>query len=159
MKKFILWLLTLSCMAAIFYFSSQVAEISGKTSSGLIVKIIRFFDYKDKLTDDGVESIRSMLSTPVRKAAHFSIYALLGFLVSLLIGEYGVSGYKKVIYASGISFLYACSDEIHQIFVEGRSCELRDILIDTCGAFTGVLISLFIIAFLKYLKGKKENGI
>lgn len=146
-------------MATIFYFSSQVAEASGETSSGLIEKVIRFVDFQDKLTNAEIENVKEILATPVRKAAHFLIYALLGFLISLLIGEYGVSGRRRVLYATALSFLYACSDEVHQIFVEGRSCEFKDILIDTGGAFFGTLISMLAIIFFKYLKGKKKNGI
>jgi len=32
---------------------------------------------------------------------------------------------------------YAVSDELHQWFVEGRSCELRDVGIDTMGVILG----------------------
>ena len=41
--------------------------------------------------------------------------------------------------AFAIGALYAVSDEIHQIFVPGRSCELRDILIDSAGVLVGIL--------------------
>ena len=30
-----------------------------------------------------------------------------------------------------IGALYAVSDEIHQLFIVGRSCEIRDVIIDT----------------------------
>jgi len=40
----------------------------------------------------------------------------------------------------GIGALYALTDEVHQSFVPGRSCEIRDILIDSCGVAAGVLI-------------------
>ena len=36
--------------------------------------------------------------------------------------------------------LFAVTDEIHQIYVSGRSCEFRDILIDSCGVALGVLL-------------------
>ena len=42
--------------------------------------------------------------------------------------------------AWGIGTLYAVSDEIHQVFIDGRSCELRDIAIDAGGVLLGVLI-------------------
>ena len=37
--------------------------------------------------------------------------------------------------------IYACSDEIHQLFIFGRSCELRDVLIDFIGSLLGVMIA------------------
>ena len=42
--------------------------------------------------------------------------------------------------AWGIGALYAVTDEIHQMFSEGRSCEFRDICIDAGGVLFGVLI-------------------
>ena len=42
---------------------------------------------------------------------------------------------KELLYALIICLLYSISDEIHQIFIVGRSCELFDIFIDTIGSF------------------------
>ena len=41
-----------------------------------------------------------------------------------------------------IGTAYAVTDEFHQAFVPGRSCELRDVVIDSCGVLTGVLAAL-----------------
>ena len=41
-----------------------------------------------------------------------------------------------------IGTAYAVTDEFHQSFVPGRSCEFRDIVIDSCGVLTGVLAAL-----------------
>ena len=41
--------------------------------------------------------------------------------------------------------LYAVTDEIHQSFVPGRSCELRDMGIDSCGVLAGVLVVSFLM--------------
>ena len=39
-----------------------------------------------------------------------------------------------------LCIIYATSDEIHQLFVPGRACQLRDILIDSIGSITGVYL-------------------
>ena len=39
-----------------------------------------------------------------------------------------------------ICLIYAFSDEIHQLFVLGRSGEFRDVLIDFCGSILGYFI-------------------
>ena len=39
-----------------------------------------------------------------------------------------------------ICVLYAASDEIHQIFVPGRSCRVMDILLDSFGSISGIII-------------------
>lgn len=51
-----------------------------------------------------------------------------------------------------LSFLYACTDEIHQIFVPGRSAQFRDVLIDTLGASFGALITYLIIKLFTKIK-------
>ena len=38
--------------------------------------------------------------------------------------------------------VYAVSDEIHQYFVPGRACMLRDMLLDTCGSLAGIVAAL-----------------
>ena len=47
--------------------------------------------------------------------------------------------------------LYACSDEVHQTFVAGRSGEVLDVLIDTVG---GSLAT--ILYYLIYRRKKHE---
>jgi VanZ family protein len=39
-----------------------------------------------------------------------------------------------------LSALYAGSDEIHQLFVPGRTSRLEDVLIDTLAALAGVAV-------------------
>lgn len=51
-----------------------------------------------------------------------------------------------------LSFLYACTDELHQIFVPGRSAQFRDILIDTLGASFGATITYLTIKFFAKIK-------
>lgn len=48
-----------------------------------------------------------------------------------------------------VSFLYACSDELHQFFVGGRSASFRDVLIDSTGACIGILLTLIIYTLIK----------
>lgn len=50
------------------------------------------------------------------------------------------------------SFLYACTDELHQIFVPGRSAQFRDVLIDTLGASFGIAITYLTIKFFAKIK-------
>ena len=62
-------------------------------------------------------------------------------------------GSGKFIYSLLICILYACSDEIHQLLVPGRSGEIRDIIIDGSGS------SIMILMYYFYLKlfVKKRN--
>ena len=55
-----------------------------------------------------------------------------------------------------LSFLYACTDEIHQIFVPGRSAQFRDVLIDTLGASFGTLIAYLILKLITKIKEQSK---
>ena len=54
---------------------------------------------------------------------------------------------------------YAITDEFHQYFIPGRSAEIRDVLIDSSGALTGILFVIIVLAIIKIIKKKikKEN--
>ena len=71
-----------------------------------------------------------------KKGAHFTVYAVLAVLFRRALPE------GRWIWALAWMFavLYAASDEWHQSFVPGRHPQLTDVLIDACGAATGLLI-------------------
>lgn len=128
----------------IFFFSAQKAEESRKTSAGLITAVVEFFDFDNSLTEAEIQSIRVNITFIVRKGAHFSLYAVLGLLIYLLLCEYAFMDRRAILFSVVLSMLYACSDEFHQSLVEGRSGELRDILIDTAGALAGCIVVWFL---------------
>lgn len=55
-----------------------------------------------------------------------------------------------------ISLLYGISDEYHQSFVPGRSCDIWDFFADTCGAVL-FIATTFIIRRIKYERNKKDK--
>lgn len=136
MKKIIKLILVMLWMLLIFSFSNQKAEDSSKLSDGLIVKVANVFVDKD-LSQEKQEEILEKYTTVVRKTAHFIIYLILGILVVNLVFEYNV---KNIILVSLIAcLLYSITDEFHQLFIDGRSGEIRDILIDTIGSLIGII--------------------
>lgn len=146
--KYFFWILTILIAVAIFSFSSQVAKESQRTSQGLTRKVLSAFSVFRQLPEEKQEEIVESLQFLVRKTAHFSAYAALGIsLFSALLLTFR----KRFLwlYAFLASLLYAVSDEIHQYFVPGRSMELRDVLIDSSGAITGILLVLIIITLYK----------
>ena len=127
MKKIIIKiLLVILWMIVIFCFSNQVSDDSTKLSNGLIKSTIC------KVSKDCDKTINKTFK-PVRKCAHFCVYLILGLLV---MNCFNINK-KYIIYSLIICLLYSISDEVHQIFVPGRSCELLDIIIDTSGSFLG----------------------
>ena len=65
-----------------------------------------------------------------RKLGHVGGYALLTAAWAWALR--GVVA-RPVVWAAGLSFLYACSDEYHQTFVDGRAGTATDVVIDSVG--------------------------
>ena len=137
-------LLTAACMVAIFLFSCENADNSSDTSGRVARILLSIFrpGFKD-LSSEEKAVIVSGMQHFVRKAAHFTAYMALCFCASIAVG-------KRPLFSSGtvgvlaFCFLYAGSDEIHQYFVPGRACMFRDVLLDTAGGLTGILISMLL---------------
>lgn len=136
MIKFILIVL---CMLLIFSFSTDNSEESSSKSDGLIVKISEIFTGR-KLKENERNKYIDKYVVLVRKSAHFTIYLILGLLILSFIREFRVVDYRAVLLSVFLTFLYACSDEVHQLFVPGRSGEFLDILLDSVGALSGCLL-------------------
>lgn len=117
-------------MIFIFIQSALPADLSSMESNVIVQMLAQFVSIDP-------ESI----SYVVRKAAHFTEYLILGCALVPVMREHG----KKAILAWLIGSAYAVTDEIHQYFVSERSCEIRDMCIDSCGVLVGVLIGLLII--------------
>lgn len=160
-KKTVLWILIIACASAIFFFSSQRANDSDKVSSGFIVRIVKMLDINNRLSDSDVMKVADSMNSMVRVGAHFSIFGLLCFLVTLQFHQYGVVGGRLILYSMTATFLYACSDELHQTFVPGRSAQLSDIITDTFGALCGALSAMIAIHLIKKtrLKRTSENNL
>ncbi len=150
-KRIIYIFFTILCMIVIFAFSSKNSTTSNNTSKSLINKIIIVYEKAFNKEVDN-ELIIAKLNYPIRKLAHYSIYFLLGILVYNVI-FYTSSKYKGAI-ALLICFLYALFDEIHQLYVSGRTGQFKDTLIDTLGALTAIL--LFSYLYSKTLKNKNN---
>ena len=135
-------IMTITVMVCVFLFSCENADDSSDTSGRFVNLIISIFygDY-DELPMWEQEEIRGNISHFIRKTAHFTIFAALGFFAFLTSGQRKLlcKGTAAVLIFCG---LYAVSDELHQYFVPGRACMLRDMLLDTCGSLAGIVAAL-----------------
>lgn len=139
MKK-ILWTSALIMwMLVIFLFSNQNGEKSQKTSDRLIKNVVNIvYQIKDKeLNKEKEEQLIENTSLIVRKMAHFTVYFILGIISYFTLKSYQVQ--NIIFYSILICVLYACSDEIHQLFSAGRSGKILDVYIDTLGGITAIL--------------------
>ena len=137
--RLILTLLSVVAVGAIFYNSSLDAFESTTQSDPLVDSINAFFKSIGLpiVVDDFI----------VRKAAHFSEYAVLGALLSVTVYLYAQKRWKSFFITLPIGAAVAVCDEVIQLFPVGRSCEVRDMLID----FSGVLTAALIVQLILYL--------
>lgn len=127
----------------IFSFSLQPGAVSSNMSHGFGRWILETFlpgvlVKLDKLRPEQLEMLHFLL----RKCAHFTEYFLLGIWSELALGI------KKQVSRWCPAMLYcavvAMVDETIQLFVGGRSGRVTDVLLDSTGAFTGIMICLFL---------------
>lgn len=141
-------------MVMIFCFSMENSSESSMRSSSIAEYVAEFFTkgYKD-LSDTEKSEILGHTEHIIRKFAHYTIYTILGFFMSCAFGRRKIFC-KKTLAVTVCGFLYACSDELHQLLVSGRSCQFGDVIIDTCGVVTGIIISMLL--FRIYSRFKHE---
>ena len=148
-KRIVLIILIIINCSVIFIFSAQEGEKSSQTSGKIVDFIYSKVCGNKGFTQSQEIEYKDNISFVVRKCAHFSIYTCLGILAFLYMNTYEIKTGKKILYSFLFCFAYACSDELHQKFSNGRSCEFRDVMIDSIGALCGSEISNLILKIKK----------
>ena len=134
MNRLVLLLVAICSIATMLYFSSRTAEISSRQSQ-LIIDIIKLI---------GIEPS----SYFIRKLAHFTIFAIIGFCVSMFIGSYDMNKIASTLLSFTLTTGYACIDEYIQTFIPGRNGSINDVMIDTSGVIIGILLYNIVIYFI-----------
>ena len=138
------WLITAIWMAMIFVFSAQPDTQSAELSGFFRQIISRLF---------GAEISQFI----VRKAAHTFEYFLLS--VCVFHAAFRTWNKKKPYFSFFFTVIYALTDEFHQYFIPGRACRLADVLIDSAGAASGILLCLAVLYFFSRLKRRKGRSL
>lgn len=123
-------------MGFIFFMSAQDGEESTKTSNKAL-EVIQ--EVTEKLFPSSSPQ-PSLLHDYVRTLGHFTEYFVLGVVAAFTVHSYKIRKSYSLLLSVGFCMLYALSDEIHQLFVAGRACELSDWLVDTTGSGLGILL-------------------
>ena len=148
MKKFILFILkplsflpAVLMMYIIFSFSAQTGVDSGNLSYTVSHKIVEIGNevLQKGMEDWEIEQKAYEIEYPVRKLAHMTEYFILAVTVSLPFYVYGLRGFGLMLVAGLICVGFACGDEYHQSFVDGRGPSVRDVGIDSIGVFAGII--------------------
>ena len=130
------WVAVFLWMGIIFYLSAQVAAQSDELSQGIAERLLSAV--AKAFPGLNVDYIQSNFI--VRKSAHFLTYLVLSMLTMNALRRSGIKGGRQIAIAIEICVLYAISDEVHQLFVPGRSGQLKDVLLDSGGAIVGAAL-------------------
>ena len=133
-------------MAVIFFAST--GEFSAANTNLLIKPVLRWFF--PHLSNEQVAAVHFF----IRKCAHFTEYAILGWLVARAFIASTHGSLRRHWLADGIVFigLYALSDEFHQSFVASRTASIYDSMIDMSGG----VVALILVAFFRWRRKRKE---
>ena len=82
------------------------------------------------------------------------------FLLALFLFIASLRGEKNagiIVFAFLVAIFYGISDEIHQIFVPGRSSSLGDVFLDSVGVFYAFMIYAISLQYREIKNGKNGN--
>ncbi len=122
-------------MIIIYRFSAGTGEESGSLSLSIAEWVSNTF------SNIGISIEPETLHLPIRKLAHMTEYAILA--ITAMWAFYGIK--KRYVIAFVVSVFYAMTDECHQFFVDGRAASVVDVMIDSVGAFLGLVVYKVIV--------------
>lgn len=141
--KCLMWYFVALVAAEIFVFSAQPSQISQSLSMSVTRDVVKLTSETSAAEASGLQFVS--LHKTIRKAAHFTLYTLLGLSLFGLFTAYDVKFSKKLSDTLLACLFYASSDELHQLFVPGRSASISDVCLDFSGAVFGVILCSLVI--------------
>lgn len=127
--------------AVIFIFSTHAFTASN--TSRFFTPIIRW------LFPHATPHFINLANHLIRKGAHVFEYFVFSLLLFYAIRNKRSWTLKSALLVVLIVFLYACSDEFHQIFVPGRGPAFRDVMLDT---IAGILAQIVVWIWLAIVR-------
>ena len=141
-------IIALALLVTMWFFSSQTGEESSRVSGYVARFFMRLFG-----VDDTAGNF-ARVGFLVRKAAHFSLFALLGMTLGLAFAPPDQPAFAFL--ALPVAAICAVTDEAHQTFVMARTGMWQDALLDCCGAVLGAALAYF--ALLLADRRQKRNA-
>ncbi len=150
----LLAVLILLNMTVIFLFSAQNGVKSNATS-GKVTETVAEVTVKDfeSKPDEEKQQIVKTLHPFVRKAAHMAEFGSLGALTLSFLFTFRGGLLWQYLASLGFTFLYACTDELHQMLSEARGPRFTDVLIDLSGAVITCTILLAVCVLIRKKRG------
>lgn len=148
-KRIIFLIMLAITFYIIFNFSAQEGQESSSVSikvTEIVVEIISKIKTMDiNLKIHYIEKLHPI----IRKLAHFSIYAIVGFSMMGFMCTFDIRNILKLIISFSIGVIYAITDEVHQYFIPDRNASIIDVCIDSVGVLTGIFILIILIIFIE----------
>ncbi len=167
LKRVIAGVFVIAWMTIVFIFSSQDGIQTLNTSGAVIHTIEKTVNNDESQVDSHTfenntdnkttqkYKYSSKLQKIVRKNAHCILYTVGGVAISVFFTTYNFGKCKLILFTILTGFLYAVLDEIHQMYVPGRTSSAIDVIIDTTGIIIG--LTIFIIILNLTTKKNREN--
>ena len=143
------WTIFLILWTLFIWGHSLVPGVGSSAESGRFVDLLYGAFVRLGITD------RSLMTFLVRKAAHFSEYAVLGFSAHGLFRSLPAQGRAR--WCVCLFALVPVIDESIQLFTPDRSGQVTDVLLDLCGMLFGVIVFLAVSKFGKWLKTRGKR--
>ena len=162
-RKIISIILLLFGMAFVFMFSAMDGDTSTKTSKS-IVELSPEDINKDAYTEHEMKQkmreenkLTVLINKRIRKTAHFVEFCVLAIIVIFTLKSFNMRGHKAYLFALILVFIYACTDELHQLFISGRDARFLDVMIDSLGGILGCMIYAAVSELLVEINEKKAK--
>lgn len=150
----------LAWMLVIFVLSSQPAQSSNKSSrnlAGIAVKAAALLPgMADNVKDSDMRGNIDRLNDLLREAAHAAVYFILAVLVMFAAEKGGLKRKRALLPAFAICAAYSVSDEIHQLYVPGRTFQGGDLLMDSAGIVLGLAVYTQLIRIKFVRRGRRH---
>ena len=147
----ILLSVTIVLTLCVIFGNSLKGPEESKEQSDMVGDVLRpIIDPDGSLTDDEFSFL-------VRKSGHFVEYAILGVECAIMAFlAFGKMTLPCVIYPAFGCLFVADIDEFVQSFTD-RGSKVSDVLLDFCGAITGISVGFAIVYAVRYICRKRKD--
>ena len=154
---FLVWSILFAVMIFCFSARTGVESTGDSYTVGMEFGRLVHSDFKD-WTENAQLAFAEKVDHPIRKLAHATEYAVFAMLLCGVWLDARRKRRRSVVCAWGTATVYAMTDEFHQLFVPGRSGQVKDVLLDSCGAAVGVLILMLVMLLIRVFCRKQDGG-
>lgn len=158
-------------MAFIFYMSAQPGDLSGEISGSVSHLFMKVWNGIFRLGWDELEILHmaEVWDYPIRKLAHMTEFGILAILIYWGLGQKFLGRVRELLHiwfpahtryvvAWFFTVIYAATDEIHQLFVPGRSGNAFDVCVDATGALLALLVVWGTVHIIEICKRRRNRN-